>query len=90
MHCKNINEFCTHLAEYYKIISHDILNGINQTPNESNTHKMKYIQRSAKDVVETYMKNLTSVIKESNIFDKGFTYNMELYIKKFMYKNLRK
>ena len=71
MHCKNINEFCTHLAEYYKIISHDILNGINQTPNESNTHKMKYIQRSAKDVVETYMKHLTSVIKESNIFDKA-------------------
>ena len=79
MHCKNINQFCLHFAEYYKHIFQDIIRAKNQEntssiPSSSNT-KIKYRQSSAKEVVEIYMNHLKEVIKESNIF------NIESYAK---------
>ena len=69
-HCKNINQFCLQFAGYYKYIFQDIIRGNNQsTTPQSQNQKMKYRQSSAKEVVEIYMKNLSNVIKESNIFN---------------------
>ena len=69
-HCKNINQFCLHFAGYYKYILQDIIREEKQTPTpSSNNQKLRYKQSSAKEVVEIYMKNLTNVIKESEIFN---------------------
>jgi hypothetical protein len=76
MHCKNINQFCLHFAEYYINICKDIINNQNQTetPYSNNintiTQKMKYRQNSSKEVVELYMNNLTEIINESPLFNK--------------------
>ena len=76
MHCKNINQFCLHFAEYYINIFKDIINNQNQTetPYSNNintiTQKMKYRQNSSKEVVELYMNNLTEIINESPLFNK--------------------
>ena len=68
MHCKNINQFCLHFAEYYKNIFKDIINKKNQ--NFTNTNiKMKYKQSSAKEVLEIYMNHLKELIEESDIFN---------------------
>ena len=75
MHCKNINQFCLHFADYYSNICQDIINSQNQTEtpysnsNTPNTQKMKYRQSSSKEVVEIYMNNLKEIIKESPIFN---------------------
>ena len=71
-HCKNINQFCFHLAEYYKYIVNDIIKEEGQstpTPQKNDNHKMKYKQYSSKEVVETYMSYLTNEIKDSKIFN---------------------
>ena len=70
MHCKNINQFCFHFAEYYQIICQDIIKGQTQTPTQSSINiKSKYKQSCSKEVVEMYMNNLTNVIKQTSIFD---------------------
>ena len=69
MHCKNINQFCHHFAEYYKHIFQDIICGRKQDNDNNTNTKMKYKQSSAKEVVEIYMNHLKEVIKESSIFN---------------------
>ena len=44
MHCKNINQFCLHLAEYYKYICDDII-GSSKKPNEENSNSNKNMIR---------------------------------------------
>jgi hypothetical protein len=75
MHCKNINQFCLHFAEYYINICQDIINTQKHTDTESSSNnlafvpKMKYRQNSSKEVVELYMKNLSEIMNESPIFN---------------------
>ena len=75
MHCKNINQFCLHFAEYYKNICQDIINTQKHTDTENSSNnlafvpKMKYRQNSSKEVVELYMKNLSEIMNESPIFN---------------------
>ena len=103
LHCKNINQFCLHLAEYYTYICQDII-GIpkknsedilkNKTLLKNQTAKIlkkratvKDIfniirECSAKEIIDKYMKFLTSAMEESNIFNIGLNDNNEENIKK--------
>ena len=75
MHCKNINQFVLHFAEYHEYIFMDIVkenkennNKINNE-NEINEQKIKYRQISSKKVLEIFIKHLNEIIKKNNIFE---------------------
>ena len=102
-HCKNINQFCLHLAEYYEYICQDIIGKPKKDTEETANHKslVKYptsrilkkritVQNifniirecSSKELVEKYMKYLSSEIQESTIFNTISNNNNEDHNKK--------
>jgi hypothetical protein len=81
MHPKNINQFCQHLAEYYKYAYEDIMinsKAKHNRPKYEMTKQLKkrqvlttsnYKWSSTKEIIEQYMKYLSDEIKQSIIFN---------------------
>ena len=82
IHCNNINQFCLHLADYYKYIYEDI-SGIStenhkKLSKNQTTKDLKKRQSvvyniirgiSSKEIIENYLKYLSDEIQKSEIFN---------------------
>jgi hypothetical protein len=91
LHSNNINQFCEHLAEYYKIAYEDIMgiSGEKQNkalPKSLTTKSLKKRHsiivevikgKSTKEIIEIYLNYLFEEIKESTIFNEYSYSNSE-------------
>ena len=98
IHCNNINQFCLHLADYYKYIYEDI-SGISSENHKSllknqTTKVLKKRQTvvyniirgiSSKEIIENYLKYLSNEIQENEIFNPELQNINEEKIKKMLY-----
>ena len=70
MHCKNINQFCLHLAEYYTYICQDIIGkqttktlvkfATSKTLLKKADKDSKIKENSSKEIVDKYMQFLSN------------------------------
>ena len=79
MHCKNINQFCLHLAEYYTYICQDIIGkqttktlvkfATSKTLLKKADKDSKIKENSSKEIVDKYMQFLSNAMTETIIFN---------------------